>query len=114
MKEFIRNHFEEFVNRNNLLYGPPGPAGAIQCVGPGLKKVPDLRVSIEDLIAEDDKVVVRNHWTGTDRASKPRLEFSGNRNLAVADPQIVERWATWRVLASCAARFRSPRTRLLC
>ena len=66
MKEFIRNHFEEFVNRNNLL---EGPAVAIPCVGAGLKKVPDLRVSIEDLIAEDDKVVVGNHWTGTDRAS---------------------------------------------
>ena len=74
MKEFIRNHFEEFVNRKNLRVGetnfapdfldhgadvppglPPGPAGAIQYVGAALKKVPDLRVSIEDLIAEDDK-----------------------------------------------------------
>jgi len=48
---------------------PPGPAEAIQCLGAALKKVPDLRVSIEDLIAEDDKVVVGNLWTGTDRAS---------------------------------------------
>jgi len=43
-------------------------------------------VSIEDLIAEDDKVVVGNHWTGTDRASKQRLEFSPNRNLADRRP----------------------------
>src|SRR6266699_1338278 len=124
MKEFIRNHFEEFVNRKNLRIGevnfapgfvdhgadvppglPPGPEGAIQYVGAALKKVPDLRVSIEDLIAEDDKVVVRNHWTGTDRASKQRLEFSPNRNLA--DRRPADRGA-WRVLASCAARFRSP------
>ncbi len=88
MKEFIRNHFEEFVNRNNQRVGevnfaagfvdhgadvppglPSGTCGAIQYVGAALKKVPDLRVSIEDLIAEDDKVVVGNHWTGTDRAS---------------------------------------------
>src|SRR6266478_5437500 len=74
MKEFIRNHFEEFVNRKNLRIGevnlapdfvdhgadvppglPPGPARAIQYVGAALKKVPGLRVSIEDLIAEDDK-----------------------------------------------------------
>jgi len=69
MKEFIRNHFEEFANRNNLRVGevhftagfvdhgadvppglPTGPAGAIQYVGAALKQV-----SIEDLIAEDDK-----------------------------------------------------------
>jgi predicted SnoaL-like aldol condensation-catalyzing enzyme len=96
MKEFIRNHFEEFVNRKNLEIGevnfapgfvdhgadvPPGletgPEGAIQYVGAALKKVPDLRVSIEDLVAEDDKVVVRNHWIGTDAESNERLEFSG-------------------------------------
>ena len=112
MKEFIRNHFEEFVNRKNLHIGelnfaprfvdhgadvppglPPGPAGAIQYVGAALKKVPDLRVTIEDMIAEDDKVAVRNHWTGTDAASKQRLEFSGIVIWRIANRQIVERWA---------------------
>jgi hypothetical protein len=61
VKEFIRNHFEEFVNRKNLRIGevnfapgfvdhgvdvppglPPGPEGAIQYVGAALKKVPAL------------------------------------------------------------------------
>jgi predicted ester cyclase len=54
---------------------PPGPEGAIQYVGAARKKVPDLRVTIEDMIAEDDKVVVRNRWKGTDTRSKQRLEF---------------------------------------
>jgi len=31
-----------------------------------LKKFPDLYVTIENMIAEDDRVVVRNHWTATD------------------------------------------------
>ena len=112
MKEFIRNHFEEFVNRKNVHIGevnfapefvdhgadlptglPPGPAGAMQYVGVALKKVPDLRVVIEDLIAEDDRVVVRNHWAGTDVASKQRLEFSGIVIWRIANRQIVERWA---------------------
>ncbi len=112
MKEFIRNHFEEFVNRKNVSVGevnfarnfvdhgadvppglPPGPAGAMQYVDTALKKVTDLRVNIEDLIAEDDKVVVRNHWTGTDAASKQRLEFSGIVIWRIANRQIVERWA---------------------
>src|SRR5260370_33990943 len=112
MKEFIRNDFEEFVNRKNVSIGevnfapdfvdhgadvppglPPGPAGAMQYVGAALKKVPDLRVNIEDLIAEDDKVVVRNHWTGTDAASKQRLAFSGIGIWRIANRQIVERCA---------------------
>jgi predicted SnoaL-like aldol condensation-catalyzing enzyme len=112
MKEFIRNHFEEFVNKKNLGIGevnfapgfvdhgadvpagmPPGPAGAIQYVGAALKKVPDLRVVIADMIAEDDKVVVRNHWTGTDAASQQRLEFSGIVIWRIANRRIVERWA---------------------
>jgi predicted SnoaL-like aldol condensation-catalyzing enzyme len=112
MKEFIRNHFEEFVNRKNLRIGevnfapefvdhgadvPPGmasgPAGAIQYVAAALKKVPDLRVAIEDMIAEDDKMVVRNRWTGTDAASKQQLEFSGIVIWRIANRQIIERWA---------------------
>jgi predicted SnoaL-like aldol condensation-catalyzing enzyme len=112
MKEFIRNHFEEFVNRKNLRIGeanfapgfadhgadvpqglPPGRAGAIAYVGAAFKKVPDLRVSIQDLIAEDDKIVVRNHWTGTNAASNQRIEFSGIVIWKIANRQIVERWA---------------------
>jgi len=112
MKEFIRNHFEEFVNRKNVRIGevnfapgfvdhgadvppglPPGPAGAIQYVGAALKKVPDLQVVIEDMIAEDDKVVVRNHWIGTDAATQQRLEFSGIVIWRMANRQIVQRWA---------------------
>jgi len=112
MKDFIRNHFEEFVNRKNLGIGdvnfaaefvdhgadvPPGLApgreGAIQYVSAALKKVPDLHVTIEDIIAEDDKVVVRNHWTGTDATSKQRLEFRGIVIWRIANRQILERWA---------------------
>jgi len=112
MKEFIRNHFEEFVNRQNLGIGevnlapsfvdhgadvPPGlaagPAGAIEYVGAALKKIPDMHVKIEDLIAEDDKVVVRNLWTGTNAATNQRLEFRGIVIWRIANRQIVERWA---------------------
>src|ERR1700687_5688340 len=95
-KEVVRNHFEEFVNRKNLKIGevnfapgfvdhgadvppglPPGPAGAIQYVGGAYKKFPDIHVEILDLIAEDDRVVVRNRWTGTEAASGKKLEFAG-------------------------------------
>jgi predicted SnoaL-like aldol condensation-catalyzing enzyme len=111
-REFIRNHFEEFVNRKNVEIGnvnfapnfvdhgadvppgtPPGPAGAIQYVAGALKRFPDLLVQIEDMIAEDDKVVVRNHWTATDSQTGKRLEFRGIVIWRIAARQIVERWA---------------------
>ena len=112
MKEFIRNHFEEFVNKQNLGIAdvnfapgfvdhgadvppgtPPGPAGAKQYVGGAYKRFPDIHVAIEDLIAEDDKVVVRNHWTGTDAKSGQKIEFRGIVIWRIAGRQIQERWA---------------------
>lgn len=112
MREFVRNHFEEFVNRKNLAIGkvnfapefvdhgadvppgtPPGPEGAMQYVGGAYKKFPDLHVDILDLIAEDDRVVVRNRWTGTDAASGTKYEFSGIVIWRIAHRQLVERWA---------------------
>ncbi|MDP9091324.1 MAG: ester cyclase [Pseudomonadota bacterium] len=112
MKDFIRNHFEEFVNRQNLGIAdvnfapgfvdhgsdvppglPPGPAGAKQYVGGAYRRFPDIHVVIEDLVAEDDKVVVRNRWTGTDATSQQRIEFSGIVIWRIAGRQIHERWA---------------------
>lgn len=112
MKEFVRNHFEEFVNRKNLDIAdvnfasefkdhgsdvppgtPEGPAGAKQYVGGAYKKFPDIHVDILDLIAEDDKVVIRNHWTGTEAASGTKYEFSGIVIWRIAHRQLVERWA---------------------
>lgn len=112
IKEFVRNHFEEFVNRKNLSIGnvnfaaefvdhgtdvpsglPPGPQGAMQYVGGAYKKFPDIQVEILDLIAEDDRVVVRNHWTGTEAGSGNKCEFSGIVIWRIAHRQLVERWA---------------------
>jgi predicted ester cyclase len=112
MKAFIREHFEQFVNRQNLAiadvnFAPgfvdhgadvppglaPGPAGAKQYVGGAYKRFPDIHVVIEDMVAEDDKVVVRNRWTGTDAQSGQRIEFSGIVIWRIANRQIQERWA---------------------
>ena len=112
MKDFVRNHFEEFVNRKNLDIGdvnfapefedhgadvppgtPPGPAGAKAYVGGAYRKFPDIHVEILDLIAEDDRVVVRNHWSGTEASSGTKYEFSGIVIWRIAHRQLVERWA---------------------
>ena len=112
MRRFVRNHFEEFVNRKNLDIAdvnfapefidhgtdapaglPSGPAGAKQYVGGAYKKFPDIHVEILDLIADGDKVVVRNHWTGTDASSGTKYEFSGIVIWRISHRQLVERWA---------------------
>jgi len=112
MKRFVRNHFEQFVNRKNFAIGdinfargfidhgadvpaglPPGPEGAKQYVGGALKRVPDMRVTIEDIIAEGDRVVVRNTWTGTDRETGKKIRFSGIVIWRIEDRKLVERWA---------------------
>ena len=52
-----------------------------------------MKVTIEDIIAEGDKVVVRNTWRGTNRATGQRLQFGGIVIWRIADGKIVERWA---------------------
>lgn len=112
MKQFVRDHFEEFVNRKNIAIGKvnfapdfvdhgsdvppgtaPGPRGAMDYVSGALGKFPDLRVTIEDMIAEGDKVVVRNIWRATNPSNGTRLQFAGIVIWRIAHRQLVERWA---------------------
>ena len=111
-KTFVREHFEQFVNRKNLDIAdvnfapefvdhgsdvppnmPPGPAGAKAYVGGALQKFPDLHVTVEDVIGEGDKVVVRNVWQATNPATGKRMKFSGIVIWRIAHRQLVERWA---------------------
>jgi predicted SnoaL-like aldol condensation-catalyzing enzyme len=112
MKQFVRDHFEEFVNRKNLAIAdvnfapefvdhgadvppglPPGPAGAKAYLAGAFEKFPDIHVAILDLIAEADKVVVRNRWTATEASTGTKLAFEGIVIWRVAHRQLVERWA---------------------
>jgi len=43
--------------------------------------------------AEDDKVVARNHWSGTDATTQQRIEFSGIVIWRIENRQIHERSA---------------------
>jgi predicted SnoaL-like aldol condensation-catalyzing enzyme len=111
-KDFVRNHFEQFVNEKNIAIGsvnfapdfmdhgadvppgtPPGPAGAMQYVGNALKKFPDMRVTIEDMVAEGDRVVVRNVWTATEPLQNKRISFRGIVIWRLSNRQLAERWA---------------------
>jgi predicted ester cyclase len=54
---------------------------------------PIFRSKLKDLIAEDDRMVVRNHWTGTDATTNHRIAFRGIVISRIANRKIVERWA---------------------
>jgi predicted ester cyclase len=53
-----------------------------------------IHVKIHDIVAEGDRVVVRNTWTGTDRASGRKFQFSGIVIWRIANRQLAERWAS--------------------
>ena len=55
---------------------------------------PDLRVEVKDAVAQGDKVVVRNVWTGTDAQTGRGMEFHGFVMWRIEAGKIAERWAT--------------------
>ena len=119
-KALIRAHYEATVNHFDpalieeqvaddffdhaagTRLGPEGVKQHIQA----LKTVfPDLHVTLEDLIAEGDKVAVRACWRGTHSAefrgvppSRRLVAFIGMVVWRVADGQIRERWAAVDIL----------------
>ena len=111
MKQFVRNHFEDFVNNKRsqvalvnfspdfLDHDEPGgaaigPEAAKNMMESAYKRWPDLHVQIEDILAEGDKVMVRNSWTATEAATGQRIEFHGFVLWRFSNNKIVERWAT--------------------
>jgi predicted ester cyclase len=110
-KTFIRNHFKEIVNRKNsaIAYqnfapnfvdheepfvGLVSPELVKQTIEKAYVKYPDLHVTVEDAIAESDKVMVRCLWCGTDSSTGKKVEFKGFVLWRLADGKLAERWAT--------------------
>jgi predicted ester cyclase len=111
MKQFVRAHFEEFVNRRNAsvihknmtpdFYDHDGPDGkptdadGDEQMMLGMYKImPDLHLTVEETIAEGDKIVCRNIWRWTDISSGKKMEFHGFVLWRFEGDKIAERWAT--------------------
>ena len=111
MKGFVRDHFEDFVNKRDAsvihrnmtpdFYDHDGPGGRPagvesdeQMMVGMYKAMPDLHVTIADMIAEGDKVVCRNIWRWTDPASGKKMQFRGFVLWRFEGDKIAERWAT--------------------
>jgi len=111
MKAFVKAHFEEFVNERNAgvirqnmtpdFRDHDGPGGELAGIDGDermmlgmYEAMPGLHVSVEDMVAEGDKVMCRNVWRWTDRASGKRMQFRGFVLWRFEGAKIAERWAT--------------------
>ena len=111
MKQRVVDHFNDFVNKRNAsvihknmsssFYDHDGPGGKPTGIDGDEKMMlkmyelmPDLRITIEDILAEGDRVVCRNIWRWTDLASQKRMEFHGFVMWRFEADKIAERWAT--------------------
>lgn len=106
-KGLIHQVIEEIINQGNLnaiddVFAPdfverstpdqpPGPDGVKAYVSQVRANFPDLRVSIDDLIAEGDKVVIRTTWRGT-RPSGQQSARTMIQIFRITDGKFVEEW----------------------
>ena len=92
---------EDYTNHNPIVPdAPPGPDGFKQNVAALLTAFPDIDWTIEDVIAEGDKVVFRVDGKGTHEGELMGIEptgreitLSGIVIFRIHDGQVVERWA---------------------
>jgi predicted ester cyclase len=108
MKNFVRKHFDDFVNRqlsdvalknfsaDFLDHDEPGgavvgPLAAKTMMEHAYQRWPDLHVTVEEILAEGDKVMVRNVWTATEKSSGKKIQFGGFVLWRFANHKIVER-----------------------
>jgi predicted ester cyclase len=111
MKQRVAEHFEDFVNRRKTsvihdnmtvdFYDHDGPGGKPTGVeGDEAMMVkmhgalPGLRVTIEEMVAEGDRVICRNLWRWTDPVSQKGMQFHGFVEWRFEGEKIAERWAT--------------------
>jgi steroid delta-isomerase-like uncharacterized protein len=122
-KALVRRWFEELFNQGNLAIAdeivaadhiytdpstpglPPGPAAAKLTTDLYRSAFPDAHITIEDVVAEGDKVVT--HWTarGTHKgdlfgvpATGKQATTTGMTVQRVAGAKIAETWQVWDTL----------------
>ncbi len=79
------NHIDHSAAAASL---PVGPEGSRQAIGMMLTGFPDLHVTVEDMIAEGDKVVVRLTMRGTQQGAFGSIPPTG-KQVAVSTIDIV-------------------------
>ena len=96
-KELVRRLIEEVFNQGNMSWAdeflapdfveheelppgiPDGREGVKQMTAMLRSAFPDFHATIDDIIAEGDKVVIRQSWTGTHRGEFMGIPPTGKR-----------------------------------
>ena len=116
-KELVRQMVEQMFNRGNLSRAeeflapdfveheelppgiPPGRDGVKQLTATLRSAFPDLQATIDDIVAEGDKVVIRQTWSGTHKGAFMGVPPTGRRvSIGVIDiirvdgGKFVEHW----------------------
>lgn len=124
MKDLVRRHHEDVINRKDWSVLPldlaphfvdhgPVEADAADAAHGWLAELqqafPDLHATIDDLVAEDDRVVARKTWTGTHAGAFRGLEPTGRRVVfggvviwRIEQGRLAERWVTLDLLGLVA------------
>jgi steroid delta-isomerase-like uncharacterized protein len=121
-KTLVRRYVEEVLNQKNLavvdeLFAPSfvdhdssmpearGPEGIKRVAAMVHASFPDLHFTIEDMIAEEDKVVYRYTARGTHEkdfmgipATGKQISFTGIHIYRVDDGKLQEEWENWDTL----------------
>jgi predicted ester cyclase len=120
--EIVGRLFEQAVNQGRLeviheLYAPqfvdhapgpgqaPGPSGIVEAVERYRAAIPDLHVTVEDILVCGDRLVTLETWRGTHRhalaglpATNKSFEMTRMHIFRLADGMIVEEWTAGSVL----------------
>jgi steroid delta-isomerase-like uncharacterized protein len=114
-KTMVRRVFEEGINNNDptvfdQVIGPsyvnhdmpapaPGIEGFKQVIAAFIAAFPDMRVAVEDVLADGDRVASRGEMTGTHRGAFMGIPATGKQVRVayqdiwrVADGKLVENW----------------------
>jgi steroid delta-isomerase-like uncharacterized protein len=93
----------DFLDHDPLPGQPAGAAGGEYVVSTMHTAHPDLRFSIDDLVAQEDRVVIRWTLRGTNTGpmlgrppSGQPVELAAIVIFRIADGRIAERWAGWK------------------
>jgi predicted SnoaL-like aldol condensation-catalyzing enzyme len=87
---------DDYVDHDAPATVPPGPGETKRFVAQMLKDRPDMQITVEDILAEGDRVALRNIWHWTDGESGDKQQQMGILILRLNDAGLIaERWSAY-------------------
>ena len=87
---------EDYTDNDAPIGTPPGPQEPKEYVSKFLERYPDMRLTVEEILAEGNKVALRNVRYGIDKETGEKFHKMGNIILIFNDKgQIKQRWSAY-------------------